>query len=57
MKRDARRVYVPLRRAKRSFLSHSRDILPAVEARQVEKDQMVEERSRNTLERTDYGRD
>ena len=57
MKRNARRVYVPLQQAKRSSLSHLRDILPAVVARQVEKDQMVEERSRNILERRDYGRD
>ena len=57
MKKNAPRVYVPHWRVKRSCLSRPRDILLAVEARWVEKDQMVEERSRNILERTDYGRD
>ena len=50
-------MYVPLRPPKRSCLSRLRDILLAVEARQVERDQMVEERSRNILEKTDDGRD
>ena len=57
MKRNARRMYVPLRRPKRSRLSLLRDILLVVEAKQVEKDQMVEERSRNILGKTDDGRD
>ena len=57
MQKNSWRVYVPRRLVKRSCLSRPRDILLAVEARQVGKDQMVEERSRNILERTDYGRD
>ena len=49
-------MYVPLRRVNRSLLNRPRDILPAVEARSVEKDQMEEEHSRSILEKIAYGR-
>lgn len=55
--RNFPKMYIPLHQANWSLLSRPRDIPRAVEVRQVEKDQMEEERSRSTPERIACGRD